>query len=58
MSYITPQMPWVPRGAVMEPPGASSAEEEASLQYSPWFRLFQNAYAFSMAQQEREARVE
>lgn len=51
-------MPWVPRGAVMEPPGASSAEEEASLQYSPWFRLFQNAYAFSMAQQEREARVE
>lgn len=54
-------MPWVPRGAVMEAPGASTTaaeEEEATMRYSPWFRLFQNAYAFSVAQQEREARVE
>lgn len=55
-------MPWMPRGAAMEAPAGASAaaaaasaaadrEGEASLQYSPWFRLFQNAYAFSMAQQ-------
>lgn len=50
-------MPWMPRGAAMEASGAAAAaaaeEGEASLQYSPWFRLFQNAFAFSMAQQQR-----
>lgn len=26
-------------------------DEKTGIEYSPWFRLFQNAYAFSMAQQ-------
>lgn len=46
------QMPWLPRGAAMAAAveeGSDEGEAAVAVEYSPWFRLFQNAYAFSMA---------
>lgn len=43
-SWLNWQLPWMPPSSIME-------DNE---NYSPWFRLFQNAYAFSVAQMEKD----
>lgn len=55
MIYTNTQMPWMPRGAAMAAAGEGEGEQgQAEARYSPWFRLFQNAYAFSMAAAQQQ----
>lgn len=55
MLHTNTQMPWMPRGAAMVAAGEGEGEQgQAEARYSPWFRLFQNAYAFSMAAAQQQ----